>query len=553
MKFISPLQQSRISHSLELPRNLAQGFQSVSLEKGKVIAPESNQEEIKKYFPHTYGMPVLQFTNSETKTLELKPLNIGVVLSGGQAPGGHNVITGIFDGIKNIHSESQLFGFLKGPSGLENGEYEILDNTKIDAFRNTGGFDIIGSGRTKLETEEQFQKCIAITQKLKIDAIVIIGGDDSNTNAAVLAEYYKSQGQNTLIVGVPKTIDGDLKNQHIPISFGFDTATKVYSELVGNIAKDACSAKKYWHFIKLMGRSASHIALEVGLQTQANVTLISEEIAEQQHSLDDVVNQICESVICRANKGKNYGIVLIPEGLIEFIPSIKTLIAELNDKLAAHVAEIETLMDAKLRAEKVLTLLNSENQKVFAGLPSHIQEQLVLDRDPHGNVQVSRISTETLLLEMVEKRLQSNSQFSGAFSGLGHFFGYEGRCAFPSNFDASYTYALGYTAVGLVLAKATGYIVSVGNLNQPVTQWTTGGIPITSLLNMETRHGKLKPVIKKALVELEQPVFQYFKAHREEWSQNDSFVFPGPIQYYGSSEICDLKTNTLLLELGIKL
>ncbi len=547
---ISELEKVRKQYQPKLPPCLSNGVKNVAITAGDPTQSMADQNEIKELFPNTYGMPVLKFSESENSSAT-KALKVGVILSGGQAPGGHNVIAGIFDGIKNANPDSQLFGFLGGPSGLEDNEYQILTDEIIDAHRNTGGFDIIGSGRTKLETEEQFEKCIKVIDEHGLDAIVIIGGDDSNTNAAVLGEYLKSRGKEVCTIGIPKTIDGDLKNEYIPTSFGFDTAVKTYSEVVGNICRDACSAKKYWHFIKLMGRSASHIALEVGLQTQPNVVLVSEEVEQKQQSLTDIVNQITSSVVARAKAGKNFGIVLVPEGLIEFIPSMKALIANLNDSLAEHEEEFNKLESVSAKIKIVSEWLSPESLEVFNTLPGKIQAQLLYDRDPHGNVQVSRIETEVLLVELVENRLKElkeAGEYNGKFSEQHHFFGYEGRCAPPSNFDADYTYSLGYAAVILINSGKTGYMASVTNVTKPADQWQAGGIPITMLLNLEQRHGKQKPVIRKALVELDGKPFKAMDDVREEWSVEDAYVFPGPIQYFGPAEVCDMVNKTLALE-----
>ncbi len=474
---------------------------------------------------------------------------MGVILSGGQAPGGHNVICGLFDGIKKQNRDSRLYGFLMGPGGLVDHDYVELTADIIDEYRNTGGFDIIGSGRTKLEKKEQFDKGLEILKELDITALVIIGGDDSNTNAAVLAEYYKSIGAGVQVIGCPKTIDGDLKNEVIETSFGFDTATKVYSELIGNIQRDCFSAKKYWHFIKLMGRSASHIALECALQTQPNICIISEEVEAENMTLDDVINYIADIVAERASRGLNFGTVLIPEGLIEFIPAMKSLIAELND-LLAHTPDFAA-MSAEEQRRFVVESLSEANSRVYSSLPAGVARQLTLDRDPHGNVQVSLIETEKLLSEMVATRLEekrAEGSYSGKFSALHHFFGYEGRCASPSNFDADYCYALGYNAACLIAAGVTGYMSSLRNLTRPSVQWLAGGIPITMMFNMERRHGEMKPVIQKALVRLDGTPFRRFAAKRDDWAINTRYVFPGPIQYFGPAEVCDQPTLTLQYE-----
>ncbi len=542
----SPLQIARASYAPKLPKAL-QGEVKVVL--GEKTQSVRDQEAIKELFPNTYGLPKLTFEVSNEKE-DKKAINVGVILSGGQAPGGHNVIAGIFDGVKAINPEGKLYGFLMGPDGLVKHNYIELTSEIIDEYRNTGGFDIIGSGRTKLEETAQYDKGLEIIKKLSIDALVIIGGDDSNTNAAVLAEYYKSINAPVQVIGCPKTIDGDLKNEQIETSFGFDTATKVYSEVIGNIQRDCNSARKYWHFIKLMGRSASHIGLECALQVQPNVAIISEEVEAKNMSLDDVVTYIAEIVAKRAANGENFGTVLIPEGLIEFVPAMKALIAELNDFLAHNEKEFRTISSEEQRAY-IISKLTADNSKLYASLPATVARQLSLDRDPHGNVQVSLIETEKLLAEMVGNKLaewKAEGKYVGKFSPLSHFFGYEGRCATPSNFDADYCYALGRTAACLISSGVTGYMSSVQNLTAPAEEWIAGGIPTTMMMNMERRHGEMKPVIQKALVDLEGKPFQYFASQREEWAEKTCYVYPGPIQYFGSSELCDQPSETLKLE-----
>ena len=542
----SALQAARAAYQPKLPIVL-QG--PVKIVEGEPTHSVADQDEIKHLFPNTYGLPQITFEKNTTPAAG-KPVNVGVILSGGQAPGGHNVISGLFDGIKKIHRDSRLFGFVMGPGGLVDHNYIELTAPIIDEYRNTGGFDIIGSGRTKLEKKEQFDKGLEIIKELGIKAIVIIGGDDSNTNAAVLAEYYKEIGAGVQVIGCPKTIDGDLKNECIETSFGFDTATKVYSEVIGNIQRDCNSAKKYWHFIKLMGRSASHIALECALQTQPNVCIISEEVEAKNLSLQDVVNNIADTVARRAQDGNNFGIVLIPEGLIEFIPAMKNLIAELNDMLARNAKQFAAL-DAAAQREFVLKNLSKDNAEVFASLPEGVARQLTLDRDPHGNVQVSLIETEKLLSEMVGKRLakmKEEGRFVGKFAALHHFFGYEGRCADPSNFDADYCYALGYNAACLINAGVTGYMSTVRNLSKPVVQWQPGGIPITMMMNMERRNDQLKPVIQKALVRLDGAPFLKFASKRDRWAVETCYMYPGPIQYFGPAEVCDQPSMTLRYE-----
>jgi len=541
----SALQIARATYQPKLPVSLVGSVIAVEGEPTRSVA---DQEEIEKLFPNTYGLPEIHFEKNPNPVVG-KPINVGVILSGGQAPGGHNVISGLFDGIKKINKDSRLFGFLMGPGGLVDHKYVELTADIIDEYRNTGGFDIIGSGRTKLETKEQFDKGLEILKKLGITALVIIGGDDSNTNAAVLAEYYKEIGAGVQVIGAPKTIDGDLKNEVVEASFGFDTATKVYSELIGNIQRDCRSAKKYWHFIKLMGRSASHIALECALQTQPNVCIISEEVEDKNQTLQDVVNYIADIVARRAANGDNYGTVLIPEGLIEFIPAMKNLIAELNDLLARTPDFAEKAWPEQ--RQYVLDNLCDNNAKVYASLPDGVARQLSLDRDPHGNVQVSLIETEKLLSEMVGNRLKvmaKEGKYNGKFAPQHHFFGYEGRCAAPSNFDADYCYALGYNAANLINAGVTGYISSLRNLTKPSVQWLAGGVPISMMFNMERRNGKLKPVIQKALVRLDGKPFQRFVAKRDKWAQETCYVYPGPIQYFGPAEVCDQPTATLKYE-----
>ena len=546
MRTISPLQKARSKYEPKLP-NALKG--NVKVVEGSATHSVDDQEEIKQLFPNTYGLPTIAFEKGDAP-LHTKPINVGVILSGGQAPGGHNVIAGIFDGIKKINKESRLYGFLMGPAGLIDHKYMEITSEIMDEYRNTGGFDIIGSGRTKLETEEQFDKGLIILRKLDIQALVIIGGDDSNTNACVLAEYYKKINAGVQVLGCPKTIDGDLKNEQIESSFGFDTATKVYSELIGNIQRDCNSARKYWHFIKLMGRSASHIALECALQTQPNICIVSEEVQAKKQSLDDIVTYIAQIVADRAKEGLNFGTVLIPEGLIEFIPAMNALIAELND-LLAHEGDAFAKLNKEAQREFVIERLSAENSKVFKSLPEDVARQLTLDRDPHGNVQVSLIETEKLLAEMVKEKLKewkAEGKYGGKFSIQRHFFGYEGRCAAPSNFDADYCYSLGYNAAQLIAAGKTGYMSSIRNTTRPAAEWKAGGIPITMMMNMERRHGSMKPVIRKALVELEGKPFKTFEQYRDKWAHETCFVYPGPIQYFGPSEVCDQTTETLRLE-----
>ncbi len=542
----SALQIARAAYQPKLPKALRGALKAV---EGAPTQSVADQEEVKKLFPNTYGMPYLKFEPIEGK-MQTAQMNVGVILSGGQAPGGHNVISGLFDGIKKLNPNNKLYGFLLGPGGLVDHKYMELTADIIDEYRNTGGFDIIGSGRTKLEKKEQFDKGLEILKQLDIKALVIIGGDDSNTNACVLAEYYKAINAGVQVIGCPKTIDGDLKNSEIEASFGFDTATKVYSEVIGNIMRDCNSAKKYWHFIKLMGRSASHVTLECALQTHPNVTLIGEEVEAKNQTLDDIVTYIAQVVADRANQGMNYGVALVPEGLIEFIPAIKKLISELNDMLAANQAEFDTVADDK-KIDYVLSKLSAENAAIFKSLPIAVSRQLALERDPHGNVQVSLIETEQLLAEMVGKKLaqwKKEGKYNGKFATQHHFFGYEGRCAAPSNWDADYCYSLGFNASMLIASGKTGYMSSVKNTFKPVDEWVAGGIPITMMMNMEKRAGEMKPVIKKALVELDGAPYKFFVSKRDEWASKTSFVYPGPIQYFGPTEVCDRPTITLSLE-----
>ena len=541
----SLLQKERAGYQPKLPKGL-QG--AVRVKEGEPTQSVGDQEEIKKLFPNTYGMPLIEFVPGE-ENLNCE-MNVGVILSGGQAPGGHNVICGIFDAVKKLNPNNKLYGFLMGPGGLVDHNYIELTKDIIDEYRNTGGFDMIGSGRTKLEKVDQFEKGLEIIRKLNIKAITIIGGDDSNTNACVLAEYYAAKKYGVQVIGCPKTIDGDLKNDQIETSFGFDTATKTYSELIGNIERDCNSARKYWHFIKLMGRSASHIALECALQCQPNICIISEEVEKKDMTLNQIVEQIATAVANRAADGNNFGVVLIPEGLIEFIPSIGRLIDELNDLLAAHGADYKDL-DKEAQRNYILSHLSKENAETFATLPEGVARQLSLDRDPHGNVQVSLIETERLLSDMVESLLSKwakEGKFVGKFAALHHFFGYEGRCAAPSNFDADYCYALGVSAAQLIANGKTGYMAIVKNTTATTDEWKTGGVPITMMMNMERRNGEMKPVIRKALVELDGKPFKKWVEKRDKFARETCFVYPGPIQYWGPSVVCDRTTRTLALE-----
>ena len=541
----SALQKERAAYQPKLPKAL-QG--AVKIKEGAPTQSVDNQEDIKKLFPNTYGMPLVEFVPGEEKLS--KAINVGVILSGGQAPGGHNVISGLFDEIKKLNPANRLYGFLMGPGGLVDHKYIEITEDFLQDYRNTGGFDMIGSGRTKLEKVDQFEKGLEIIRELGINAVVIIGGDDSNTNACVLAEYYAAKNYGVQVIGCPKTIDGDLKNDQIETSFGFDTACKTYAEVIGNIERDCNSARKYWHFIKLMGRSASHIALECALQTQPNICLISEEIQQKDLTLNQVVEQIAETVAYRASQGNNFGVVLIPEGLIEFIPAIGRLIQELNDLLAAHGADYKDL-DKQAQREYILAHLSEANKATFETLPEGVARQLSLDRDPHGNVQVSLIETEKLLSEMVAAKLdewKKEGKYDGKFAAQHHFFGYEGRCAAPSNFDADYCYALGTSAAQLIANGNTGYMAIVKNTTAGTDEWKAGGVPITMMMNMEKRNGEMKPVIRKALVELDGKPFKAFAAQRDKWAKETCYVYPGPIQYWGPSDVCDQTTKTLALE-----
>ena len=550
---LSPLQISRYQYNPKLPGMLRHGVSEICVKEGEATQSVADQEKIKSLFPNTYGKKEITFQKGHNNASSEEQI-VGVVLSGGQARGGHNVVSGLYDALKSANKENELIGFLGGPSGLIEDKYIVFTDEYIDQYRNTGGFDIIGSGRTKLETQEQFKIAEQVCKSHNINAIVIIGGDDSNTNAAVLAEYFAANNSNIQVIGCPKTIDGDLKNEDIECSFGFDTATKTYSELIGNIERDANSAKKYWHFIKVMGRSASHVALECALETQPNICLISEEVAEKKMSLSEIADYIADSVNERANRGMNFGVAIIPEGVVEFVPEFKKLIQEINELLAGSKAnefnELPTWNDKYQFIEKGLS---EQSFKVFEALPQLVQQQLFLERDPHGNVQVSLIESEKLFSALVKDKLmerKAKGLYKGKFSVLHHFFGYEGRCAFPSNFDADYCYSLGYNAFMLIQYGYNGYLSKVSNLSKPAEEWVAGGMPITKMMNIERRHGEDKPVIKKALVELDGKPFKYFEAHRAEWAVETAYTYPGAIQYYGPSEVCDLTTRTLALEKG---
>ena len=553
MTDLSPLQKARYQYAPKLPKLLRNGISEISVLEGEETTSVADQEKIKALFPNTYGKKEITFQKGQNTSVAKKQV-VGVILSGGQAPGGHNVVCGLYDALKATNPENVLYGFKKGPSGLLEDDYLIFDDAYIDQYRNTGGFDIIGCGRTKLETEEQFAVAAEVCKKHDITAIVIIGGDDSNTNAAVLAEYFAAHDAGVQVIGCPKTIDGDLKNEDIECSFGFDTATKTYSEVIGNIERDANSAKKYWHFVKVMGRSASHVALECALQTQPNVCLISEEVAEKKMSLSQIADYIADSVEARAAKGMNFGVAIIPEGVVEFVPEFSALIAEINELLAGSKAEtFNALPNWKEKYAFIEKGLSHEAMSVFAILPEGIQQQLFLERDPHGNVQVSLIESEKLFSAIVKAKLEERKAagtYKGKFNALHHFFGYEGRCAFPSNFDADYCYSLGYNAFMLIQYGYNGYLSKVSNLSKSADEWVAGGMPITKMMNIERRHGEDKPVIRKALVELDGKPFKFFEAHREQWAKETCYTYPGAIQYYGPAEVCDLTTRTLALEKG---
>ena len=553
MTDLSPLQKARYQYAPKLPKMLRNGISEISVLEGEETTSVADQEKIQALFPNTYGKKEITFQKGQNTSVAKKQV-VGVILSGGQAPGGHNVVCGLYDALKATNPENVLYGFKKGPSGLLEDDYLIFDDAYIDQYRNTGGFDIIGSGRTKLETEEQFAVAAEVCKKHGITAIVIIGGDDSNTNAAVLAEYFAAHDAGVQVIGCPKTIDGDLKNEDIECSFGFDTATKTYSEVIGNIERDANSAKKYWHFVKVMGRSASHVALECALQTQPNVCLISEEVAEKKMSLSQIADYIADSVEARAAMGMNFGVAIIPEGVVEFVPEFSALIAEINELLAGSKAEaFNALPNWKEKYAFIEKGLSQEAMAVFAILPEGIQQQLFLERDPHGNVQVSLIESEKLFSAIVKAKLEERKAagtYKGKFNALHHFFGYEGRCAFPSNFDADYCYSLGYNAFMLIQYGYNGYLSKVSNLSKSADEWVAGGMPITKMMNIERRHGEDKPVIRKALVELDGKPFKFFEAHREQWAKETCYTYPGAIQYYGPAEVCNLTTRTLALEKG---
>ena len=547
---VSALQKARYAYNPKLPENLSGQVDNIVVKFGEPTEAVSDKEELREIFKLTYGKPFVSFEKGKNDKIR-RELKVGVILSGGQAPGGHNVIAGLFDGLKKGCPNSTLYGFKGGPGGLIDNKTVILTNEIIDEYRNTGGFDIIGSGRTKIETPEQFASSLETVKKLNLDAVVVIGGDDSNTNAALLAEYFLANGSNTQVIGCPKTIDGDLKNEHVETSFGFDTACKTYSELTGNLCRDTNSAKKYWHFIKLMGRSASHIALECALQTQPNICLISEEIEEKNLSLDKIADQICASIVKRAENGDNFGVVLIPEGLVEFIPEIKKLISELNDTIAEDGNKFASITTFSQQLDWFSGRISDISLGILRMLPSEIARQFLMDRDPHGNVQVSQIETEKLLAGMVTKKLnvmKEHKHYNGKFGALTHFFGYEGRCAFPSNFDADYCYSLGFSAFVLIASGLTGYLSSVKNLTAPADKWVAGGVPLTMMMNLEQRHGSKKPVIKKALVDLNGKPFKTFEEKRDLWAEKTCFLVPGSIQYFGPSDVCDAPTITLKLE-----
>ena len=550
---LSPLQKARYEYVPKLPGMLRHGIAEIAVKKGEATTSVADQEKIAELFPNTYGEPEVTFEKGQNTSAAKKQV-VGVILSGGQAPGGHNVVSGLYDALKATNKENVLIGFKGGPSGLIEDNFIVFDDEYMDQYRNTGGFDIIGSGRTKLETEEQFQIATEVCKKHGITAIVIIGGDDSNTNACVLAEYMAAHKTGVQVIGCPKTIDGDLKNEDIEISFGFDTATKTYSELIGNIERDCNSAKKYWHFIKVMGRSASHVALECALECQPNICLISEEVKAKKQSLSEIADYIADAVEKRAANGNNFGVVVIPEGVVEFVPEFSVLINEINELLAGSKADAFNALESWTEKYAFIEKgLSKESMAVFEILPQAIQQQLFLERDPHGNVQVSLIESEKLFAALVGDKMKARKAagtYTGKYATQTHFFGYEGRCAFPSNFDADYCYSLGYNAFMLIQYGFNGYLSKVSNLSRPAEEWVAGGMPITKMMNIERRYGEDKPVIKKALVELDGKPFKYFEAHRDEWAVETSYVFPGAIQYYGPTEVCDITTRTLALEQG---
>ena len=552
---ISPLQKHRTAYKPVLPEILKKGACFVKPKAGKATQSVADQAAVKKMFPNTYGMPEITFVKGANPAIGKKAVKVAVVLSGGQAPGGHNVIAGLFDGLKKANSKNKLYGFLGGPSGILDNKFKEITSAFVADYRNTGGFDMIQSGRTKIETPEQLATALANLKKNKFDALVIIGGDDSNTNAGVLAEYFKQNGADIAVIGVPKTIDGDLKNEQIETSFGFDTATKIYAEMVGNICRDVNSARKYWHFIRLMGRSASHITLEVAHKTQPNITLIGEEVLAKKMTLKQIIDYLADIIVARSKQGKNFGVVLVPEGLIEFIPEMKALIAALNDLLADNEAALSKMNTVAEKKAFVISKLPKKLADLMSSLPEGIAAQLMLDRDPHGNVQVSLIETEKLLIEMLRTKLaalKKAGKYNGKFATITHFFGYEGRCGFPSVFDATYTYALGYNAAVLALNKCTGYLSSVRKLTKKAKDWQCGGVPLTMMMNMERRKGKDKPVIRKALVELNGKPFKAFAKQRALWAMSESYLFPGPVQYFGPAEITEMTTYTLAFERGGK-
>ena len=547
----SPLHNVRFAYIPKVPRIFSLPVTEIRALQGEIVVPGTDRKSLESLFSHSYGKPSVRFVCGGAT--QAKALKLGVLLSGGPAPGGHNVIAGIFDCLARISPESSLLGFKGGPGGLVDDMWLPITAELVDSYRNTGGFDMVGSGRTKIETPEQFEKALATARRHGLDALVVVGGDDSNTNAALLAEFFASKGESICVVGVPKTIDGDLKNEWIEASFGFDTATKTYSELIGNICRDAPSGRKYWHFIRLMGRSASHIALECALQTRPNVAFISEEIEAKAMSLAQIVEEIVTSVTARAAKGENFGVILIPEGLIEFIPEMKTLIAAINELLAKEGGAFKALSGVAAQSAFMSRKLAGSSAALFDSLPADIRSQLLWDRDPHGNVQVSRIETEKLLVSMVRDRLAAlaaEGAYKGKFDFQTHFMGYEGRCAFPTNFDADYCYSLGFAACLLARSNCSGYIASIRNLAKPAAEWIPGGIPLVSMMNIEHRHGADKPVIKKALVELEGRPFAALASNREAWSRSSDYRLPGSIQYFGPPAVTDAPSLTLQLEQG---
>ncbi len=545
---MSFLQKARQNYLPEIPKIL-QNLENLETADDRLLQlSDEEAEELIETFPKSFEQPLIQF---KAKTgISCRPLKIGTVFSGGQAAGGHNVLAGLFRALKKFHKESSLYGFNGGPKGLITDDYKELTEELIEGYINQGGFDLIGSGRDKIEQPDQFKAVKDVVKQLGLNGIVIIGGDDSNTNAAFLAEYFLQQNVDCRVIGVPKTIDGDLTNEFVEMSFGFDTACKTYSEIIGNIARDSLSAGKYYFFIKLMGRSASHIVLECALQTHANYTLIGEEVKKEERSLEEIVADIADLICERAEKGKNYGVILIPEGIVEFIPEIKNLITELNNLLSSKEIQqkMNDLSSVHVKTELITHRLSEDGEHCFKNLPKNIQAQLLKERDPHGNVQVSKIESERLLIQMVKAELKNRGEdYKGKFSAQPYFCGYEGRSCFPSNFDANYCFSLGLAAALLIARKKTGYMAAIQNLSEPPSQWTPLGIPLVPLMHSETRKGKKKLVVKKSLVDLNGAVFGEFVKYRKLWRFDDDYRYPGPIQFFGPEDICNAATHTVTI------